>query len=77
MIDLALDGYRELLKEFPGRAELWLELGLAAGKRSDFDLADQAFRRAAELAPEDVSLLVLLGQQYHQLRRSGQGPCLL
>ena len=67
--DLALVGYRELLKEFPGTAELWFELGLAAGKQLDFDLADQAFQRAAGLAPGDVSMLVLLGQQYHQLRR--------
>ncbi len=67
--DLALDGYRELLQKFPGTAELWLELGLAAGKQLDFKLADEAFQRAAELAPKDVSMLVLLGQQYHQLRR--------
>ena len=67
--ELALAGYRELLKKFPGTAELWFELGLAAGKQLDFELADQAFQRAAGLAPGDVSLLVLLGQQYHQLRR--------
>ena len=67
--DLALEGYRELLKEFPGAAELWFELGLAAGRELDFDQADQAFQRAAGLAPGDVSMLVLLGQQYHQLRR--------
>ena len=67
--DLALDGYRELLKQFPGAVGLWFELGLAAGKQLDFELADQAFQRAAELAPKDVSLLVLLGQQYHQLRQ--------
>jgi len=67
--ELALDGYRELVKKFPGTVGLWFELGLAAGKQLDFDLADQAFQRAAELAPGDVSMLVLLGQQYHQLRR--------
>ena len=67
--DLALNGYRELVEKFPGASGLWFELGLAAGKQLDFNLADQAFQRAAELAPWDVSLLVLLGQQYHQLRR--------
>ena len=67
--DLALNGYRELLKKFPDTSGLWFELGLAAGRQLDFDLADQAFQHAAELAPRDVSLLVLLGQQYHQLRR--------
>jgi len=67
--DLALDGYRELVEKFPGAAGLWFELGIAAGKQLGFGLADQAFQRAAELAPRDVSLLILLGQQYHQLRR--------
>ena len=67
--DRALAGYRELLKAFPDTAELWFESGLAAAKQLDFELADQAFQRAAGLAPGDVALLVLLGQQYHQLRR--------
>jgi len=67
--DLALDAYRELLKKFPDTAGLWFEMGLAASRQLEFDLADQAFQRAAELAPGDVSMLVLLGQQYHQLRR--------
>ena len=48
---------------------MWFELGLAAGRELEFELADQAFQRAAGLAPADVSLLVSLGQQYHQLRR--------
>jgi len=65
----ALEIYRDLLKRFPGVAELWFELGLAAVKQLDFDLADQAFQHTSELAPKDVSMLILLGQQYHQLRR--------
>jgi tetratricopeptide (TPR) repeat protein len=67
--DAALDAYQNLLKEFPGVAGLWFELGLAAAKQLEFDLADKAFQRAAELAPKDVSMLILLGQQFHQLRR--------
>jgi tetratricopeptide (TPR) repeat protein len=67
--DAALDAYQNLLKEFPGVAGLWFELGLAAAKQLDFDLADQAFQRTAELGPKDVSMLILLGQQFHQLRR--------
>ena len=67
--DAALEIYRDLLKRFPGVAGLWFELGLAAAKQLDFDLADRAFQRTSELAPKDVSMLILLGQQYHQLRR--------
>jgi tetratricopeptide (TPR) repeat protein len=64
--------YRELLKRFPNSEKLWFELGLAAAKELEFDQADQAFQRTAELSPKDVSLRVLLGQQYHLLRRMDQ-----
>ncbi|HKW27968.1 MAG TPA: sulfotransferase [Verrucomicrobiae bacterium] len=67
--EAALETYRELLKRFPGVAGLWFELGLAAAKQLDFDQADRAFQRTSELAPKDASMLILLGQQYHQLRR--------
>jgi tetratricopeptide (TPR) repeat protein len=67
--DMALESYRDLLKRFPRVAGLWFELGLAAAKQLDFDLADRAFQRTSELAPKDVAMLILLGQQYHQLRR--------
>jgi len=70
--ELALEAYRELLKRFPDTAQLWFELGLAAAKQLDFELADQAFQRTARLAPRDVAMLVLLGQQYHQMRRMGK-----
>jgi len=66
--ELALGIYQDLLKLFPDTARLWFELGFAAGKQLDFALADKAGQRAAELAPKNVSLLVLLGQQYHWLR---------
>jgi Flp pilus assembly protein TadD len=67
--DAAAAAYRELLKQFPGVAGLWFELGLSAAKQLEFDAAERAFQRTAELAPKDVSLLILLGQQFHQLRR--------
>ncbi len=69
---LALKAYRELLIQFPNIAELWFELGFAAGKELDFAAAAQACQRAAELASKNVSLLVLLGQQFHGLRRLDQ-----
>jgi tetratricopeptide (TPR) repeat protein len=67
--DRALAAYRELLVKFPDMAQLWFELGFAAGKQLDFVQADQACQCAVELASGNVSLLVLLGQQYHWLRR--------
>jgi tetratricopeptide (TPR) repeat protein len=67
--DLALEIYQELLKQFPDTARLWYELGFAAGKQLNFVLADEAGQRAAALAARNVSLLVLIGQQYHWLRQ--------
>jgi tetratricopeptide (TPR) repeat protein len=68
----ALDRYRDLVRQFPGVPQLWAELGSAAAGDLDFALADQAFRRAVELAPGDASLLVFLFTQYYHLRRLDQ-----
>jgi tetratricopeptide (TPR) repeat protein len=68
----ALAGYRSLVRQFPDVSQLWAEMGLAAAGDLDFTLADQASRRAAELAASDANLLVSLGQQYHRLRRLDQ-----
>jgi Flp pilus assembly protein TadD len=67
--EAALTTYRDLTGKYPDRSELWFELGLAAAKELDFDLADRAFQRTAELSPNDASMRILLGQQYHLLRR--------
>jgi Flp pilus assembly protein TadD len=65
----ALAGYRNLVQRFPAVAQLWFELGMAAAGELNFELAEQAFGRAEQLAARDVSMLVLLGQQYHRLRK--------
>ncbi len=61
--------YRDLLLRYPGVAQLWFEMGIAAGRELNFSLAGHALDRAAQLSPKDASLLILIGQQYHQLRR--------
>ena len=65
----ALVSYRELVRTYPEVAQLWFELGIAAGGELDFALAHQAFQCTVALAPKDVSLLVLVGQQYQRLRQ--------
>jgi len=67
--DRALATYRDLIKKYPEKADLWFELGLASAKELEFELADEAFQRTAELSSGNISMLVLLGQQYHLLRR--------
>jgi tetratricopeptide (TPR) repeat protein len=67
--DRALATYRDLLKRFPHSDKLWFELGLAAAKELEFEQADQAFQRALHLVPGDIPLRLLIGQQYHLLRR--------
>jgi tetratricopeptide (TPR) repeat protein len=61
--------YQALLASFPGVAQLWFESGIAAAGDLEFDRADAAFQRTEKLAPRDSSMLILLGQQYHRLRR--------
>ncbi|HZV33145.1 MAG TPA: sulfotransferase [Verrucomicrobiae bacterium] len=65
----ALAAYRSLVQSYPSIAQLWFELGIAAGGELDFQQAHDAFQRAIALASDDVSLLVLIGQQYQRLRR--------
>src|SRR5665213_1861756 len=65
----ALAVYRGLAQSFPEVSQLWFELGMAAGGDLDFALAHQAFQTSMVLAPRDVSLLVLIGQQYQRLRQ--------
>src|SRR5439155_27367193 len=67
--DTVLASYRELLKCFQGVVQLWFELGIAAAGQLDFTLAEHAFRGAEQLASQDVSLLVLLGEHFPWLRR--------
>jgi tetratricopeptide (TPR) repeat protein len=68
----ALPAYRALLARFPGVPQLWFELGIGAVADLEFGEAHAAFGRAAQLAPNDSALLILLGQQYHRLRRLGE-----
>jgi tetratricopeptide (TPR) repeat protein len=68
----ALVSYQDIVKKFPGVAQLWFELGMAAMGELEFDLADQAFRHTMELSAQDVQMLILLAQQYQRLRRLGQ-----
>jgi tetratricopeptide (TPR) repeat protein len=66
---LAQSIYSELTKRHGGVAQLWFEQGIVAMGELDFALADRSFCRTMELAPKDVSMLILLGQQYQRLRQ--------
>lgn len=65
----ALSAYHDLLKQFPGVAQLWFEAGMAEGRDLNFAKADAALDRAAEMGAHDVSMLVLIGQEYFRLRQ--------
>src|SRR5277367_2739030 len=65
----AIAAYQELLRRFPGVAQLLFELAIAAAGELDFTLAADALRSAAKIAKDDVTLLILIGQQFHRLRR--------
>jgi tetratricopeptide (TPR) repeat protein len=65
----ALAIYRTLARRYPAIAELWFELGNAASGELDFPLANQAYREALKLAPQNPSLLGMIGHQYQSLRQ--------
>ena len=65
----ALASYRGLVQEFPGVAQLWVELGVAAMGVLEFSMADQAFQQAMAIAPNDAAQLIFIGTQYSQFRR--------
>ncbi|HWW01886.1 MAG TPA: sulfotransferase [Candidatus Acidoferrum sp.] len=65
----ALVAYRDLVRKFPALPELWFELGNAACGELDFTLANTAYRRALELAPNNAPLLGTIGQQFQGLRQ--------
>ena len=65
----ALSGYKDLLKLFPGVAQLWFESAMAEGRELNFTEAETALEHAAATGPNDVPLLVLIGQEYFRLRR--------
>ena len=73
----ALAGYRNLVHSYPDDPQLWAEFGSAAVGDLDFAQADQAFRRALELAPSDANLLVFLFTQYYELRRLDEATACL
>jgi tetratricopeptide (TPR) repeat protein len=66
---LALTAYRDLAKRYPAVPELWFELGNAACGELDFPLANQAYSRVLELAPNNADMLVMIGRQYQALRQ--------
>ena len=68
----ALSAYHDLLKQFPGVAQLWFECGMAEGRELNFPQAEAALERAAETGAKDVPLLVLIGQEYFRLRNFGR-----
>ena len=66
---LALAAYRDLAQRYAAIPELWFELGNAATGELDFEQANQAYRRALDLAPTNAGLLVMIGRQYQGLRQ--------
>ena len=65
----AISAYHDLLKLYPGAAQLWFESAMAEGRDLNFAEAETALEHAATVGANDVSLLVLIGQEYFRLRR--------
>src|SRR5439155_4546096 len=64
----ALPGYQKLSRLCSGDAVIWFEYGNAAAGLRDRDLADRAWHKAIELAPQNTELIIQIGHQYQALR---------
>ena len=72
----ALSLYKRLTLGFPGNAVIWYEYGNAAAKLRKIGLAEQAWQKAAQLAPGNAELLAMIGHQYQAARRSSEACAL-
>ncbi len=70
-LDEALARYRRLVKQSPGAAFLWFELGNAAAGLRQLDAAGDAWKKARALEPHHPDLLLTIGHQYAALRPPG------
>jgi Flp pilus assembly protein TadD len=72
----ALSAYEKLTHQFPNKAPIWFEYGVAAGRMGQTDLADRAWSKALELSPNDSSLMLEMGHQCQGLRQEGRAKAL-
>ena len=61
-----------LLRQYPASVMLWNLLGASSAQYGQLDAAEQAFRKATELAPRQPLLFNNLGNVLQQLGRSGE-----
>ncbi len=64
----ALPRYQKLSQLCSTDAVIWFEYGSAAAGLRDRELADRAWHKAIELAPQNAELIIQIGHQYQALR---------
>jgi tetratricopeptide (TPR) repeat protein len=60
--------YQALTAQFPGKVQAWFEFGMAAGGAGKIEIADQAWKKAIQLDPQNSHLRLLVGHQYQNVR---------
>ena len=68
----AAAGYRRWLERRPGDGPVWVQLGHMLRESGDLEGADTAYRRAANLLPDDADLLLFRGHLESQLGRGDE-----
>jgi cytochrome c-type biogenesis protein CcmH len=74
MIDGMVEGLAARLEENPDDLDGWLMLGRARAARGERDQAVEAFRRAAELAPENPEIVGLYAEALFQSAGQAETP---
>ncbi|HZM06070.1 MAG TPA: sulfotransferase [Candidatus Saccharimonadales bacterium] len=62
--------YEKLVVHFPKKSQVWYEYGCVAGGSGQIAVADQAWRKAVELEPNNAPLMLQIGHQSQGLRQS-------
>jgi Flp pilus assembly protein TadD len=65
----ALVVYEKLTRQWPHKAELWLEYGIAAASAGRVDLADRVWNKASELEPRNGDIMLKIGHACQGLRQ--------
>jgi tetratricopeptide (TPR) repeat protein len=64
----AVPAYEKLTRVYPQMAQIWFEYACAAAGAGQIDLADRAWKRARELEPSNLDLLLQMGHHYQNHR---------
>ncbi len=62
--------YEKLVRQFPRKAQLWLEYAMTAGRCGKLEEADKGVAHAVALEPNNGEMMLQIGHEYRTIRQS-------